>query len=157
MEPITIEDVKTTVGAELTAFRTEMPKLVGEAIAEAMKDLPDRRQAEKLLGGDPDLKPAGSGARVIDPRAHLYERMKRTDPELAQWRSPDSDHWAAEWIRGSAMGDHSRMARAGDEIGKIYRRATLTEGTTTASRSLHWLRAMRRAIELSSGRGISGR
>jgi HK97 family phage major capsid protein len=73
-----------------------------------------------------------SQIRVLDPRQHLYERMKRQDPEMAIYRTPDSDHWTSQWIRAMSFGNQAAMAQASDEIAKIYGRATLAEGTTTA-------------------------
>lgn len=106
--------------------------------AEIKKRLEPNRDVVRAISDDaPSEKaPALTALRLTDPRQHLYERMKRLDPAMAVYRSPDSDHWAADWIRGMTTGDMARVQRALGEIEKIYGRATITEGTTTATSGL---------------------
>lgn len=73
------------------------------------------------IGGEAgERKPAfGEAARLRSPQHELYRSL----PEWEQkYRSEDTDHWVAEWFRGTVNSDHGRMKRAHDEIGKIYGR-----------------------------------
>ena len=127
-----------TVEAGATKLREKaMADFEAGFAAELAKRLkPNRETLERINGPtpEPERVPALSSGRIFDPRWQLYERMKRRDPEMAVYRSPDSDHWSAEWIRGMTHGNHEAVQRAADKLNELYglSRATLVEGPTTA-------------------------
>jgi len=67
--------------------------------------------------------------RLMSPTEPLYSRFS---DEEKQWRSPDSDHWNAEWFRGQLSKNSARMARANAGLEEIYGRALMTEGAAGA-------------------------
>ena len=67
--------------------------------------------------------------RLVSPHDRQYRRMTEEERE---WRSADSDHWNAEWLRGQVARDHGRKLKARAELEKIYGRAVMTEGVAAA-------------------------
>lgn len=134
MEPaVTLEAIGGLIDSKLSAARTETETMIREALTPV-----DRSLVDKVNGGGDPSKDKPSGIRMVDPRAHLYERMKRTDPEMANWRTSESDHWVAQYLRGLALPNDfpGARAQAEDELGKIYGRATVSEGTSNATSGL---------------------
>ena len=135
-EAVTLDAVRALMAETAKKMEETATAAVRGAVVEFRKD--DTARLKELhdagvLGGVPAL----SGARIVDPRQHLYERMKRLDPEMAFWRSPDSDHWLSQYIRAMGLPGEfgAEGARAIDELKKLYVRATLAEGTPSNTTS----------------------
>jgi HK97 family phage major capsid protein len=72
-------------------------------------------------------------ARLVSPTEPLYRRLSAEERAI---RTPDGDHWMAEWIRGNVYGDSARMFQSSAELETLFpdpKRATTTEGTAGAS------------------------
>ena len=63
--------------------------------------------------------------RLMSPTEPLYRQMSDNERE---WRTPESDHWGAEWFRGHWRKDQARMARAIAGMEGVFGRALMTEG-----------------------------
>lgn len=98
-------------------------------------------QLAKLLQPNEDERPNidlraphayGTALRTYSPTASRYRHMSEEERE---WRNPDSDHYMAEWIRGLAYRDQTRMIVAAAKLDEMFpnARADLTEGTQAAS------------------------
>lgn len=98
-------------------------------VARLASERPDRRVLESVA--DAPAVPALGGARIVSPYAHLYARMPA---ELRAYRSPDADHWSAQWIRGLVRKDRGAMLEAEDQFARLgYGRADLVEGTASGT------------------------
>jgi HK97 family phage major capsid protein len=61
--------------------------------------------------------PTRSPFHVPHPNEWAYERIYREHgDELRQWRKPEIDHWAAEWIRGDFYKNHAQKALAVEKL-----------------------------------------
>jgi HK97 family phage major capsid protein len=100
-------------------YETEMES----ALAELTK--PDRENVPELYRGTSEHR---GNIVTRSPTEPLYRRMSE---EMREWRNPDSDHYMAEWLRGEASGDHSRMLQASAKLESMFPRAVMTEGIGT--------------------------
>jgi HK97 family phage major capsid protein len=139
IEAANLEAVRAMVNEGLAQVTENAAKAVREAVTEMrqsdvarLKELADAG----VFGGTPAL----SAARIRSPYHYEYQRLKHRDPEMAEWRSPDSDHHVSEWIRAISephlAQNYARAMKSLDEIKKLYGRATLAEGTPDASSGL---------------------
>lgn len=69
-------------------------------------------------------------ARISSPVAGLYRRMPA---DVREWRTEDSDHWYAEWIRGLAFKDRAQMALAEAKLDEMFGRADTLMGASDAT------------------------
>ena len=108
--------VETIRQNERESYEAEM----AEALIELAK--PDRSDVPKLYK---DVAEHKGNITTRSPTEPLYRRMPE---EERQWRNPDSDHYMAEWLRGEARGDRSRMLQAVAGLEGMFPRAVMTEG-----------------------------
>jgi len=66
---------------------------------------------------------------LASPTDRIYGRMPE---EIRQIRTPETDHWMAEELRGIAYGDRARIFQAKAKLDGLFR-ATTTEGIAAAS------------------------
>lgn len=144
-------DVVTDGASPEEQERREASK-VGRVFREALREA-NKRTSDEIVAelrsltqprrDDPNLRAVTEGesrtvsrvnrhgepvARLASPTEGIYRRFSE---EERKWRTPDSDHWMAEWIRGHLIKDHGRMAHANDRLGDIFGRA-MVEGTAGA-------------------------
>jgi HK97 family phage major capsid protein len=95
----------------------------------ALRELakPDRDSLPEVYK---DPAPNRGGITTRSPTEPLYRKMPEEERE---WRNPESDHHMAEWIRGQANGDHSRMLQASAHLERMFPRAVMTEGIAPAT------------------------
>lgn len=122
------EMVTVEVDALKEIIREESTRAATEALAAAGSGTVDRSRVAVTLDGEkversdgkPELAlPYGGGARLASPTAPLYRGLEAWEREF---RNEDTDHWCAEWLRGSIKNDGARQLRAHDEIGKLFGR-----------------------------------
>ncbi len=78
---------------------------------------PQRDDVKDIL---PDTKrdeaPIVSRKQPMDP---LYERLYRANPITRDWRTPDLDHYNAQWFRSHVRKDRNGMAQAIEKLGEV--------------------------------------
>jgi HK97 family phage major capsid protein len=75
-------------------------------------------------------KPRDNRIEVTDGSLPLYRKLPEDQRQI---RSPDADHWMAEWIRGVAGNDWSRVKKAHDKLREHFRASTLYGTPDTTS------------------------
>ena len=99
-----------------------MKEVLGE-LAEFMP--PDRSNV-------PEYK--NSKGETVHRTQHATEPMyRRMSPEMQEVRSPEGDHWMAEWIRAQYNKDQARQFLANQQLDHIYGRADTLIGTSTTT------------------------
>ena len=99
-----------------------MKEVLGE-LAEFMP--PDRSNV-------PEYK--NSKGEAVHRTQHATEPMyRRMSPEMQEVRSPEGDHWMAEWIRAQYNKDQARQFLANQQLDHIYGRADTLIGTSTTT------------------------
>lgn len=68
--------------------------------------------------------------RLVSPTAPLYNRMPE---DIRSIRTPDSDHWMAEWIRGHFHKNHAQIFQANSKLEGLFSRAETLEGVAAGS------------------------
>ncbi len=147
--PLTMEGLTALLATERKMIAEETAKVVDSKI-EALK-VPDRSSVEALAGQGNESQeqiPEGFERTSIDaargvavsrtqPLDYFYRKMS---PEERLWRSPEADHWGAEWLRAQLLKNHARMQECYDKseawIERSFGRADLLEGTAGASGAL---------------------
>jgi HK97 family phage major capsid protein len=113
--------VTNIVNEQKAAWQAEVAEEL-EKYRAPVTEVPDIVNAN----GDPIIK-------LVSPYQHQYDEMS---DEEKTCRSPESDHWCAEWLRGQVYRDHGRMLNATAELERMYGRATTTIGVAAASGAL---------------------
>ena len=112
----------------IETVRAEVDRILGEK--------PDRSQLGLVaLSGQPKQRLAyGEGVRLISPHAVRYLRLPEIQRKI---RTPDSDHWMAQWLRGKAWRDRGILMEADAKLEELgfprvsvsdHERADLLEG-----------------------------
>src|SRR3990172_7020533 len=112
----------------IETVRAEVDRILGEK--------PDRSQLGLVaLSGQPKQRLAyGEGVRLISPHAVRYLRLPEIQRKI---RTPDSDHWMAQWLRGKAWRDRGVIMEAEAKLEELgfprvsvseHERADLLEG-----------------------------
>lgn len=122
-----IEDDTLTVQLRTAMARREERVLerVGERLAKLTE--PDRSSAvaEVLPKGEPD-------ERVRQVRAVVDYRYDRMPENVRRFRSPETDHWMAQWIRALTVRDQELMKLADANLSEKFGRADTLVGTPDA-------------------------
>ena len=110
-----------SVLVNLKALKEVVIETVEETVSKRLKDAGvgevNRGRVVVNAGGeDDDKRMAGQSGRAIPAFEALYRGLPEWERDI---RSPDTDHWIADWAVGVMRNDHARMARAHDEINKI--------------------------------------
>lgn len=105
--------------------REDYEREMASALAELAK--PDRDALPEMYRNPAENRDSVTTRSPTEP---LYRRMSEDERE---WRNPDSDHYMAEWVRGQAFGDHSRMLQATVNLESMFPRAVMTEGIAPAT------------------------
>lgn len=78
---------------------------------------PERDDVEDVLPDtERDEHTIVSRTQPTDP---LYYRLHRDNPRLKEWRTPDLDHWNAQWLRGFINRDRAKQELAEQKLGEI--------------------------------------
>ena len=108
-----------------------------EDVIEILNELeaPNRSKAPKFENDEHYAEPKRHRGVIStnSPSDRIYARMS---PEEREWRSPDSDFWMAEWIRGNFAKDKVQMLQASAKLDEMFGRAqgdTISEGAAGAS------------------------
>lgn len=120
---------------EASGFQAIVTNIVRDAKAEWQEEIKQELEKLRKPNAMPDLinRSGEVVTRMTSPYQRVYDRMSADEQK---WRSPDSDHWCAEWLRGQAFRDHGKMLKAAAELERVYGRATTTEGVAGASGAL---------------------
>lgn len=113
-----LENLKKKIKAETEA---ELVQLIREVTDIDRSDVPDMHTYER--------KDLDSRFEVRTATHPLYRRMS---DEEREWRSPESDHYMAEWLRGLAVRDHARMLLADEKLSGMFR-AVVQEGVVSGT------------------------
>ena len=127
---------------------TNVRELIQSEIAAINQPDPNARggapigSAEHPLGDGSDIRTSVAAKRGVaisrtQPLDYYYRKMSE---ENQLWRSHESDHWGAEWIRAQLLNNHGRMQECYDKseewITRSFGRADLLEGTAGAAGAL---------------------
>ena len=97
---------------------------------------------EHPMGDGSDIRTSIAAQRGVaisrtQPLHYFYDKMPENE---RVWRSPESDHWGAEWIRAQLANNHGRMKECYDKseewANRAFGRAALLEGTAGAAGAL---------------------
>lgn len=138
-ETLTLEGLQEILKTEREANSAEFAKHI-----ETLRT-PDRSTVEELgigntphqIGESGDTRTSaeitrGESVSIISRHQPIDDYYRGLSPAMQEWRTPDTDHWGAEWIRGQHHKDHGRMAEAVDKseewVGRAFGRAVTLEG-----------------------------
>lgn len=111
--------IKSAVAAIIESERQQMLEEIHKELA-GLK-APDRSNVPNVYK---NVEHKGT-IRMASPIEYVYKRMPE---EVRAIRTPDTDHWMAEELRGIAYNDRARTFRAQMELSHLYSRADTTEG-----------------------------
>jgi HK97 family phage major capsid protein len=75
-----------------------------------------------------------SKGETVHRTQHTTDPMyRRMSPEMQEVRSPEGDHWMAEWIRAQYNKDQAKMFLANQQLENIYGRADTVIGASTTT------------------------
>ena len=143
--PLTAENLRAMLAEDREASAEVTKKIVADELA-SMRE-PDRSTVERI--GSTEHPEARSDIRTsieaqrglaiarTQPLDYFYRKM---DDETQLWRSPETDHWGAAWLRAQLLNDHARMKECYDKseewVTRSFGRADLLEGTSGAAGAL---------------------
>lgn len=76
------------------------------------------------------------GEKVAKVRNASERRYARLSEGEREWRDDESDHWAAQWIRGMMAKNSALTGEADAKLREYYGRATTAEGTAPTTGAL---------------------
>jgi len=99
-----------------------------------LAETPDRTEAAAITPDGP-VHDRGNGSIVsrYQPTDPLYRSLHRQKPQYKNARTPDQDHWNAEWLRAFLSGDIVTQRMAAAKGTEAYYRANQVEGTLNAT------------------------
>jgi len=141
-QEVSNEETENRVIAELRlALEESRQATIDQAVSEFRGYLkeaakPDRTQLADVNG---DTKPAAGSAGRVRTNPHTALLYRSLPKDVQGWRTPDTDHWCAQWMRALPRGNFAAMRQAHDELAKLGfgydagERAALLEGSADAT------------------------